>query len=242
MADEDNSEVAGRDEVRDWPGRACSPELGKARYDQPVPFVIFDNFLARDERSALLEYTLERERDFIASGVVGPMHATTVLDLEHRRSLSLFNLGTHREVITSRLESSFPRIFAELCRESFSCRHIETMLSASNDGEFFKRHSDNGVDNLRTREITFAYYFSREPQAFAGGELRIYTSFVRAILARSPIRFETIAPLQNRIVFFPSCMLHEVLPVRCPSRAFADSRFSVTGWIHKKDRPVARNV
>lgn len=206
---------------------------GKTRHDQPVLFVIFDNFLARDDLSGLLEYTLDRERDFIASEVLSPMHATIALDLEHRRSLSLFDLATCREVITSRIESCFPRIFAELGRESFPCRHIETQLTASNDGEFFKRHNDNGADGLRTREITFAYYFYREPKAFTDGELRIYTSFVRAILTRSPIRRETIAPLQNRIVFFPSCMMHEVLPVRCPSRAFADSRFSVTGWIHK---------
>ncbi len=232
MANGDNPGVAGRDEFRDRPGTA-RPEFAKGAYDQPVPFVVLDDFLASDEASALLEYALDHEAEFSASEVVGQMQTTSVINPEHRRSLSLFNLRGHREVITSRIESSLPRVLAELRREPFPWQHIEIQLSASNDGEFFKRHSDNGIDTLKTRAITFVYYFHREPKKFADGELRIYTSFVRALLTRTPVRFETIAPLQNRVVFFPSSMLHEVLPVRCPSRAFADSRFSVTGWVHK---------
>jgi SM-20-related protein len=233
MADEIDSGVLGGIDVNRWRGSAGVSAFEATRYDQPVPFVIVDEFLSAAQLAALLEYTLDREQDFIASEVVGTMHATGILDLEHRRSRSLFDLRLHRDVIAGRIESSLPRIFAGLGREPFTCRHIEAHLCASNDGEFFKRHSDNGVEALRTREITFAYYFHREPKAFFDGDLRIYTSFVRAILARAPIRSETIVPLQNRIVFFPSCMLHEVLPVRCPSRAFADSRFSVTGWVHR---------
>jgi Rps23 Pro-64 3,4-dihydroxylase Tpa1-like proline 4-hydroxylase len=39
--------------------------------------------------------------------------------------------------------------------------------------------------------------------------------------------------MQNQIVFFPSETLHEVLPVECPSGEFADSRFTVNGWLHR---------
>jgi Rps23 Pro-64 3,4-dihydroxylase Tpa1-like proline 4-hydroxylase len=34
-------------------------------------------------------------------------------------------------------------------------------------------------------------------------------------------------------VFFPSQSEHEILPVRVPSRAFGDGRFTVNGWIHR---------
>jgi Rps23 Pro-64 3,4-dihydroxylase Tpa1-like proline 4-hydroxylase len=40
----------------------------------------------------------------------------------------------------------------------------------------------------------------------------------------------------DSIVFFPSSTEHEVLRVRVPSRAFADGRFTITGWIHRRGR------
>jgi len=39
--------------------------------------------------------------------------------------------------------------------------------------------------------------------------------------------------MQNSIVFFPSNYLHEVLPTRCPSGEFADSRLTYNGWLHR---------
>lgn len=200
--------------------------------DQPVPFLIRDGFLDREELSGLLDYTLAHEDEFGPSGLIDPKTLSGMIDPEFRRSLGLADLGRYREMITNSIESTLPHILAELRRAHFSSSLIETMLVASNDGEFFKRHNDTGCAH-RTREISFVYYFHREPRAFQGGELRIYTSFVRAIVTRTPVRAEDIAPLQNRMVFFPSSMMHEVLPVQCSSRAFADSRFSVTGWIHK---------
>jgi Rps23 Pro-64 3,4-dihydroxylase Tpa1-like proline 4-hydroxylase len=47
------------------------------------------------------------------------------------------------------------------------------------------------------------------------------------------VRALTLTPPQNSIVFFPSSYLHEVMPVSCPSRAFADSRLTVNGWLHR---------
>jgi SM-20-related protein len=34
-------------------------------------------------------------------------------------------------------------------------------------------------------------------------------------------------------VLFPSQYLHEVLPVRCPSHQFVDSRFTLNGWVRQ---------
>jgi Rps23 Pro-64 3,4-dihydroxylase Tpa1-like proline 4-hydroxylase len=44
--------------------------------------------------------------------------------------------------------------------------------------------------------------------------------------------YQTIEPRQNQIVLFPCSVLHEITPVKCPSRAFADSRFTMNGWLH----------
>ena len=45
--------------------------------------------------------------------------------------------------------------------------------------------------------------------------------------------YQTVVPQQNQIVFFPCSLLHEITPVECRSRAFADSRFTLNGWLHK---------
>jgi Rps23 Pro-64 3,4-dihydroxylase Tpa1-like proline 4-hydroxylase len=45
--------------------------------------------------------------------------------------------------------------------------------------------------------------------------------------------YRAVVPEQNQIVFFRSELLHEITPVVCPSQAFADSRFTVNGWLHR---------
>ena len=45
--------------------------------------------------------------------------------------------------------------------------------------------------------------------------------------------FVELEPLHNSLVIFHSRMTHEVRPVRCPSRKFADGRFSVNCWFRR---------
>ena len=99
---------------------------------------------------------------------------------------------------------------------------IELYVHAYNDGTRFARHSDaHGGGNWR-RRISCVYYLHRRPRAFEGGDLLVYDGRGRA---------HPVAPEHNSAVFFPSDLLHEVLPVTCPSRAFADSRFAINIWI-----------
>ncbi|HEY2383822.1 MAG TPA: proline hydroxylase, partial [Terriglobia bacterium] len=35
------------------------------------------------------------------------------------------------------------------------------------------------------------------------------------------------------IVFFPCEQLHEITSVKCPSQLFADSRFTLNGWLRR---------
>jgi Rps23 Pro-64 3,4-dihydroxylase Tpa1-like proline 4-hydroxylase len=45
--------------------------------------------------------------------------------------------------------------------------------------------------------------------------------------------YQTIVPRQNQIVFFPCELLHEITPVECASQLFADSRFTLNGWLRR---------
>src|SRR5262249_5631625 len=105
---------------------------------------------------------------------------------------------------------------------------VEVHLTAHNDGDYFKKHSDSGSRETNNRVITFVYYFNRVPRKFHHGEL-VFTGRNKTV----------IEPRNNKIIFFDSSLEHEVKPIVCPSRKFADSRFTLNGWILKK--PAKRN-
>lgn len=105
---------------------------------------------------------------------------------------------------------------------------METQLTASNDGHFYKKHPDGEAGAGRPtdpRIFTYVYYFYVTPQQFEGGNIRLYENrFDNAL-------YEELAVADNSCVFFPSDTWHEVRMVKCPSRDFRHSRFTLNGWI-----------
>ena len=108
---------------------------------------------------------------------------------------------------------------------------VEAQITASNDGDFFRFHNDNGSEKVAQRYLTFVYFFQREPRQFEGGELRIHDARLEGQDYVSEGSYQTITPRQNQIVFFPCELMHEVTAVNCPSKLFADGRFTLNGWL-----------
>jgi Rps23 Pro-64 3,4-dihydroxylase Tpa1-like proline 4-hydroxylase len=198
----------------------------------PAQCVVFDEFLAPAEMNELLRYGLQHEADFEVSEVVAPGLGGTV-DFDNRRSRVLMDLDKHEDVLVNRLRACLPRVFARLNHAPFTASRVEAQITASNDGDFFHWHSDNGQTETAGRQLTFVYFFHREPKRFRGGELRIYDSRMENGAYTPSENYLTIVPRQNQMVLFPSSLAHEITPVECPSRAFADSRFTVNGWLHR---------
>ena len=99
---------------------------------------------------------------------------------------------------------------------------VELYVHAYNHGTWFGRHSDaHGGGNWR-RRISCVYYLHGLPRAFDGGDLVVYDERGRG---------HAVPPEHNSLVLFPSHLVHEVRPVACRSRAFADSRFAINVWI-----------
>lgn len=199
----------------------------------PAQFVVLDEFLVPEELAELTDYALSREADFVLSEVIAPGEGGATIDYEHRRSRVLMDVGEHRAVIVNRIRAFLPSVLQKLGREMLDLSRVEAQMTASNDGDFFRHHNDNGQGEIASRELTFVYFFHREPKAFRGGELRIYDSRRESGEWVSTGNYHSIVPQQNQIVFFPSTLLHEITPVECPSQAFADSRFTVNGWFHR---------
>lgn len=195
--------------------------------------VILEEFLAPEELSELTRYALGRESDFRVSEVISPGVTGTVIDPEYRRSRVLMDLDRHAAVIQDRIQSVLPRVLEKLRMEAFPITRVESQITASNDGDFFRHHSDNAEEEIATRQLTYVYFFHREPKAFEGGVLRLHDAYQENGEWLSAGGYQSIVPEQNQIVFFPSSLLHEITPVVCPSQAFADSRFTVNGWLHR---------
>ena len=197
----------------------------------PAQCVVLDEFLAPQELHELTEYVLQHEADFAASEVISP--AGGVIDYEHRRSQVLMDLGPYQELVLQRIKPVLPAVFRKLEMEQHPIARSEFQVTASNDGDFFRMHADNAHAEIASRYLTFVYFFHREPKQFEGGELRIHDFRLQAGRYVSAGTYQTIVPRQNQIVFFPCELMHEITPVNCPSRAFADSRFTLNGWLHQ---------
>jgi 2OG-Fe(II) oxygenase superfamily len=182
----------------------------------PMVEVSIANFLD-SQRQPMLDFVLGQEMNFRAATVALGSGKRAVIE-GVRRARILDSLGDFERPFLSRLQEHLQPALNRLGHKEFPLGRIEVQITASNDGDYFRLHQDGGPDD--TREISFVYFLHSEPRRFSGGELRILT--------------ETLSPQGDTLVFFPSVSPHEVLPLTVPSRAFADSRFTVNGWVHRK--------
>jgi Rps23 Pro-64 3,4-dihydroxylase Tpa1-like proline 4-hydroxylase len=199
----------------------------------PAQCVLLEEFLAPEELQELMQHTLARESEFRMSEVISPGVPGGITDFEHRRSHVLMDLGQCHQLLAKRLQGCLPRITRKLGQDLFPISRVEMQITASNDGDFFHWHCDNAEATIASREITFVYFFHREPKKFHGGELRIYDSRWENGRYVPMQNYRAIVPQQNQVVLFASSLAHEITPVECPSQAFVDSRFTANGWFHR---------
>lgn len=187
-----------------------------------------DNFLSAEEHDELLSYALSRESEFEAGTVEGKrsQHRQNLVDKFFRES----ELG---ERLTQRVLSRLDEFFSALGTEHFVGASSEAQLTANNQGDYYRPHADaDHHESPSGRRLTWVYYFHRRPRGFSGGHLRLWDSQVVHGSRQIGEGFRDLAVVDNSLVVFESNAFHEVRPVECRSGAFADSRFSVTGWIH----------
>jgi Rps23 Pro-64 3,4-dihydroxylase Tpa1-like proline 4-hydroxylase len=192
----------------------------------PSYFAQVENFLTPAQVQNLIKYVLEQESKFEPT-------SNSANDPNYRRSSFLPFFPEFSELIVNRIREMMPYIITYLGLPSFTVGAIESQLTAHNDGNYYKIHNDNGSPDSATRELTYVYYFNREPKSFTGGELLIYDSKIENNFYVGASSYHTVQPLHNSIVFFLSRYMHEVLTVNCPSKRFADSRFTINGWVRR---------
>jgi len=197
----------------------------------PRHFII-DDFLGPDELREMLAFAQQNEERFESGTVVG-------IASPHRQNkvIMAFDETAQSRMLTNRLLTWLPLLTRELDLPLFPVGRVESQLTASNDGHYYRIHCDSGNDDSDDRFVTCVYYFFREPRPFSGGALRLYDETVQGGERQAAESYREIAAVSNRLVVFPSSAFHELTRIRCPSRLFADSRFAVTVWVQSSGEP-----
>ncbi|NJK34070.1 MAG: hypothetical protein HC919_03470 [Oscillatoriales cyanobacterium SM2_2_1] len=202
----------------------------------PSVYAQVKDFLTWTELRDLFRYAIAQEGRFM------PTSTTSTDNAGYRQSLFISSFPEFSELMVQKITAVFPKICQSLEIEPFEVGTIESQLTAHNDQNYYKVHNDNGSADTASRELTYVYYFYREPKAFTGGELVIYDTKIKNNLYVAAESYKKVMPFNNSIVFFLSRYMHEVLPVSCPSQAFADSRFTINGWLRKKPKTLKSMV
>jgi Rps23 Pro-64 3,4-dihydroxylase Tpa1-like proline 4-hydroxylase len=190
--------------------------------------VQLDGFLTADECAWLRDTVIAAQGEFRSSWTNDEGNK------DYRQSMVLNAPDAIVRLVVGRIRSAMPDVMAKLGMPAFPVGHIECQVTASTDGSYFRVHTDRGEHAIdATRQLTYVYYFNREPKVFTGGELRVYDDQIRnGKLARTD-QFQIVEPRNNSIVFFNAAVMHEVTPVFVPGKDFRDSRFTVNGWVHR---------
>lgn len=189
-------------------------------------YIQIENFFPPELHQELVDYAVNNRQDYVETGPA----TNTELYKDHRNSWVIY-YPKYTQPLLDRLNQVMPKVREYLGLPQFEVGRIETQLTAHNDGNYYKIHNDNSSEDTASRVLTYVYYFYREPKGFEGGNLEIYDTEMRDGHAFAGDKSQIVEPLNNSIVFFPSHYLHEVLPVKCASGDFADSRFTLNGWI-----------
>jgi SM-20-related protein len=203
------------------------PPAARARALVPAQHFAIADFLPPDLHASAMEVALGMRDRFVASSVT-----TAVPGYRKSRVLFEASLGPLYQAMRRELETVLPAVCTALVRPVFVPGRVELHMTAHGDGDYFKVHSDAAAPEVARREISFAYYFMiRQPCGFQGGVLRLYETIGVDPARHEPSRFKDVTPADNMIVFFESRLMHEVLPLRVPSGAFEDGRFTLNGWL-----------
>ena len=192
--------------------------------NRPVPFVRRTDFLPPKQSSDLLAFAESNRERFQPSGYgssldsIGPPSPMVLAEIR----------VTGQEVqpwFEARLRGVFPEALLRLRMPEPRKYWVEMATSAHLGGHFLTKHNDNGAPRFRTRTLSFAYYFHRQPRRFSGGDLLLHDG------NGETATFTRIEPLHNSIVFFPACAAHQTTAVEHDLESFGDARFAISGWL-----------
>jgi SM-20-related protein len=197
-------------------------------------YIVIDGFLPAVEALALLDHARAHADRFVP-GTLGGVGSGR-LDLKKRSGLIL-DKDIHK--VQGPFVAAIDASFTSLCRAvgiaPFEIHRHEIGMTAYRDGTHYGRHIDTrtgplSADQKDVRMLSCVYYLHGEPRGFSGGDLLLHAFNADALPGTAPIAVE---PRHNRLVAFPSFVVHEVTTTRVPGDGFADARFAINCWLRR---------
>ena len=191
-----------------------------------APHVVVPGLLGEAAVGRLLSHIEASEPKFEATRI--GFAETARLAPEVRTSSKMRFGGEAAAEFMAAVTTVVPSLLERLGMRPFTPSGYELELVAHGDGAFYRRHLDVHVGEqgpAHHRVLSAVYYFHRQPRAFSGGALRIFSFDLGASV--------DVEPIHDTLIAFATSAPHEVLPVAVPSRAFLDSRFAINCWVLK---------
>lgn len=207
----------------------------------PMPrYAMLRDFLPERDNRRILDWVLANAAEFAAATVTtGQADSEDRVSDTKRIALTTSNLGPFEAMLTRHFLAALPQIVART-GTPMSPDSLELEFSVHGDGGFFGPHIDiptgrnrqpGGDAHGQDRILSAVYYFHCEPKAFLEGALRLYRFGADpAGAGQQPANHIDFEPVNNSMIAFPSTVLHEVRPVRCPTPNFEDRRFAINCW------------
>jgi Rps23 Pro-64 3,4-dihydroxylase Tpa1-like proline 4-hydroxylase len=195
---------------------------------RPSPFMLLKNFLPQDFHDALIPFADATREKFVPSRV--GKNAEYKPDV--RQTLELNEAWQDGDRFAGYLRR-IPDLFSRLQFAPFPGVISAIRMRAYADSHFFKAHIDTQPGtSIANRVYNFVYFFHRVPKPYTGGELLLFDTDPEAMTFVSS-RFTRVIPEDNAIILFPCAFYHSVLPVKCSTREFTDSRFVINGHVSR---------
>jgi SM-20-related protein len=208
--------------------------LSRERPSARCPHLVFRNVLGAETVAGLLDYVAAREKDFTPRVLRNRESGKLRVDCGLLDCVYLMDLGAFEGSIEIFVRHVAAQALTQLHLNVPAVEPREFELSAYRDGDHFSAHIDTDERLNRVRVLSCVYYFAAIPRRFSGGELRLYDiPTLSGGKQGGPPPFVDVTPETDTLVVFPSWLRHEVLPVRVPSGAWADGRFTINCWIHR---------
>lgn len=185
-----------------------------------LPIINWVEFLDPELLLSVQQMTLANRDSFVPTTV-------STGEQDYRKSSVLWHhqFPEINQRFLARLEQIIPSVKKEM--GDFAMQHGHTKIEVQccchhRNNDHFKKHIDNASIDTYGRRISYVYYYYlSETKNFTGGQLNIYLQNGTRV----------IEPIHNSVVFFPSHLYHEVMPIHSDTEAFEDGRHSLVGWI-----------
>jgi SM-20-related protein len=224
------------DAISQGEGTVIEAHKSERSTDPRCPFVVYRDVLGPDCVAGLLDYVASRQKDFRTGLMHHRESGETVADPVLRDAVYLTDLGAFAASIRSFVGAIASPALRTLHLSVSEVEPREFLITAYRDGGHIGEHIDTYERPERIRVLSCVYYFARTPRRYSGGELRLYGLPRGPAAAQRPsAAFVDIEPQTDTLVIFPSWIRHQVMPVRVPSGAWLDSRFTINCWMHRAE-------